>query len=438
MTVELGKHLGKGLWGLADKGLPVAYGLGYVFLVIRVLPEEEFGNFVLVQEIFLIISGLATAFALQPLLKFASEKDARLEGILGGALLLNLGFIALCSLLVVVGRTPLGAIMNSPSLAPLLLYLPAMLAASFVRNFTLMLLQSRFMIQEVFWTDAVHFLGAPVLIWVFSRMHIFNAATDLIEITILSLSASSLAGFFFSRRMLRFSLRPGAGEVKRLWEYGKYSTGTSASYLMYSRCDSFVVSAFGGPVQVAIYNAAKIFVRIYEMVTQVMQMFVLPAASRLSSQKEMRSLQVLTEKAILFGTVGLLPAFLLFLFGSPILVQILYSGRYSEAIPILQVFSGLSFLVPLLAVGSNLLLGVGKTRKSFLLGLHMLWISIAAYLLFVPWMGSIGAATGSILAGLAVCGLTAKEINRIFPLQLTSVLRRTNDIIMFARSRLRN
>ena len=71
--MEFGKHITKSLWGLADKALPVAYGLAYVYLVIRVLPEEEFGNFVLLQEIFLIISGLATALALQPMLKFASE-----------------------------------------------------------------------------------------------------------------------------------------------------------------------------------------------------------------------------------------------------------------------------------------------------------------------------------------------------------------------------
>ena len=62
--MEFGKHIGKSLWGVADKALPVVYGFGYVILVIRVLPEEEFGNFVLLQEIFLILSGLATAVAL--------------------------------------------------------------------------------------------------------------------------------------------------------------------------------------------------------------------------------------------------------------------------------------------------------------------------------------------------------------------------------------
>ena len=36
--MEFGKHIGKGIWGVAGKGLPVLYGFAYVLLVIRVLP----------------------------------------------------------------------------------------------------------------------------------------------------------------------------------------------------------------------------------------------------------------------------------------------------------------------------------------------------------------------------------------------------------------
>ncbi|HMK39496.1 MAG TPA: hypothetical protein VK569_09150, partial [Bacteroidota bacterium] len=159
--MEFGKYLVKGIWGLADKALPVVYGTGYVWLVIRVLPEEEFGNFVLVQEVFLVISGLATAFALQPLLKFSSEKDASLDGVISVSLIFHALFITAASLLVAACSTAAGAVFNSRALGTLMLYVPAMLAASFFRNFTLTLLQAQFRVQEVFWMDAVHFIGAP-------------------------------------------------------------------------------------------------------------------------------------------------------------------------------------------------------------------------------------------------------------------------------------
>ena len=39
--MEFGKHIGKGVWAFADKALPAIYGIGFIFLVVRELPENE-------------------------------------------------------------------------------------------------------------------------------------------------------------------------------------------------------------------------------------------------------------------------------------------------------------------------------------------------------------------------------------------------------------
>jgi O-antigen/teichoic acid export membrane protein len=433
--MEFGKYLAKGVWGLADKALPVVYGIGYVWLVIRVLPEEEFGNFVLVQEIFLVISGLATAFALQPLLKFSSEENARLEGIVSASLLLNGLFVAVASLIVVACSAQAGTVFNSPSLSVLMLYVPAMLAASFFRNFTLALLQSQFMVQQVFWTDAVHFVGAPFLVWVMSRLHRFDSAMDLVCINIVSLSASSLAGLWFARTMMHVRLRPPVNAVRQVWDYGKYSLGNVVSSLFSTKADSFILSAFTGPVQVAVYNSAKVFVRIYEMAAQVVQMFVLPAASRLSSQGSYPSLKALTEKSILFLTLGLLPVTVLFLVFPEILVHLLYGGRYAGAEPLLRIFSFLTFVVPVAAIGSNVLMGLGEARLSFILGIQVLVASLAAFLICIPPWGTAGAGAGYVAASVITAVLTVRLLVRFVPLSAAAVMGRTRDIRTFIRNR---
>lgn len=434
--MEFGKHIGKGLWGLADKGLPVIYGLGFVFLVIRVLPEEEFGNFVLVQEIFLVISGFAAAFALQPLLKYAAESPDGQQGVVGAALLLHLLFYAGASVILVLLADPLSRALNAPATGSLILYVPAMLAASFVRNSTIVLLQARFRISEVFWTDAVHFLGAPVMVWLLSRAGLFDSAFDLIMISIFSLTASSLLGAVFARKFFRTMAWSSRNDFRKVWLYGKYALGSTVSYLVYTKADTFLLSGFTGPVQVAIYTSAKTFTRAFEMVTQVIQMFIVPASSRLSSRGEQRSLQALVEKGILFVTVGTFPLFLVFFFGPGLLVHLLYGGRYTEAVPLLQVFSLLAFVVPLLAVGSNLLLGLGEAKRGFILGLHMLWISMAAYLFLIPRFGALGAAIGMVIATAALATLTTWKINRLVPVSLRGVLARFQDIQTFVRNRL--
>ena len=434
--MEIGRHLTKGIWGLADKSLPAVYGLGYVWLVIRVLPEEEFGNFVLVQEVFLVISGLATAFALQPLLKYTAEEGAGGDGIVGAALILNAAFVAAASIAVAALSGAAGSVLHAPGLTPLLVMVPAMLVASFFRNFTLTILQARFMVREVFWTDAVHFLGAPLLVWVASRMHMFNSAMAMVNVTLVSLGASSLAGLWYARGMLGGSARASRTALRMVWDYGKYSLGGVVSSLFSTKADSFILSAFTGPVQVAVYNSAKVFVRVYETASQVVQMFVLPAASRLASQGKGASLNALTEKAVLFVTVGLLPVTFLFWAFPGLLVSVLYGGRYAEAEPILRIFALLTFVVPLAAVGSNVLMGLGEARLSFLLGLEILAGSLAAFLLCIPPWGATGAGAGYALASLVTALLTLMYLRRFVPLTAAGVLRRVIDIREFLRKKI--
>lgn len=434
--MELGKHIGKGIWGLADKSLPVLYGLGYVLLVIRVLPEEEFGNFVLVQEVFLIISALATAFSLQPLLKFASEENADLPNVTGTAFLLNIGVVLVPSVLIAGGRDVLAALLNSPRLSSLLLYVPALLVCSFPRNFTLILLQSRFRIREVFIVDAFHFLAAPFLIWIVSRMHRFSDAAILLQINLVSLSLSSLVGVILSRRMLRMRLRPNRDEARRMWEYGSYALGGMASTTLYTKADIFLLSSFGGPVQVALYNSVKVFTRLYEMVTQVIAMFILPGVSHLASRGEERSLIALVEKAIAFLTIAMIPLVLLFLLLPAPLIETIYQGRYLDGIPLMRVFAFLALLVPIIGVATNVLMGLGEAKIGFRLSLHQLLASLAAYLVLIPLLAAMGAAVAYLLASLYLAVVSTVYLRRFVPISVRGLLQRRNDLWNFVRKQL--
>jgi O-antigen/teichoic acid export membrane protein len=435
--MEFGKHLRTGIWGLAGKALPVAYGIGYVLLVIRVLPEEEFGNYVLLQEIFLILTGLATAIALQPLLKFASEEGGTEKGVMGAAFLVHAAFLALTSIALVTLREPVGAILRSSMLAELLPYLPALVAAAILRNFVLALLQARFRLAAAFWVDAMHFLGAPLLIWIYSRLHMFDSAMDLVMIAIISLSASSAVGVIVARRELPAMALPTGAEVRKVLDYGTYAMGGVVSYLFTTKADTLFLSAFAGPVAVAVYNAAKVFTRVFDMIPQVVQMFVLPATSRLSSRGEQHALQALGEKAVSFTTIAAIPMTLVFLLGPGLLMDILYGGRYQEAVPVLRVFSLLGLVVPLYAVGSSILMGLGDARAVFKLGLQMLFLSLVGYLILIPPFSAVGAAAAYTIASAIVALTTRHRLRTSVPLTIGSILRRERDVRNFIRDMVR-
>lgn len=433
--MEFGKHLNKGIWGAADKALPVVYGFGYVVLVIRVLPKEEFGNFVLIQELFLIISGLAMAFALQPLLKFGAEERPDRAEIISAALFLNILFVIVFSVLSVVVRRPLGELLNSAAFGDLMLYMPALLVASLVRNFSLTLLQTRFMMQQVFWTDAAHFLGAVALIALYNIYGTFDSALDLIIINLMSLSLSSLIGLLFVRSWIRISLRPHRESLVLLWNYGKYSLGSLSSFFVYTKVDSFFLSAFSGPVQVAVYNSVKVFLRIFDTMAQVIQMFILPATSRISARGEWSTLKIVAEKSIWFATLGLLPVFFLFLF-FPSTLLTLIGEQYADAILFVQIFSVLALITPLHAVAANILMGLGHAKPLFYLSMQLLVVSVFSYMILIPLLGALGATIGYVAASLFLTWIMARALQGYVPLTLKEVVGRTHDVKQFIRSRL--
>jgi O-antigen/teichoic acid export membrane protein len=66
-------HFSKGAWAFADKSLPLAYSIGAILLIIRVLPKEEYGLYILIQGITLMLVNLSTAFHFVPMVKYTSE-----------------------------------------------------------------------------------------------------------------------------------------------------------------------------------------------------------------------------------------------------------------------------------------------------------------------------------------------------------------------------
>ena len=77
--MEFGRHIGKGIWAFADKSLPALYGVGFIFLVVRVLPEEEYGAFAIIQSIYDF--GLPEG---RCQLSLPNQIDVKLENIVAG------------------------------------------------------------------------------------------------------------------------------------------------------------------------------------------------------------------------------------------------------------------------------------------------------------------------------------------------------------------
>ncbi len=436
--MQLSRYLHEGIWAFLDKSLPLIYGVFFIFLVIRTLPEEEYGLFVLTYNvIFITLTLISKTLILQPMIKYVSEKDDT-KAVVTQTIFLNFATLAIFVLIVIPSSPILARLFHSSRLVPLLKFVPFLLAAHFMKDITLGLLTAKYRMKEVFCLDAVYFFGSALLMLIYNLMGRMDRAQDVLTITCFAALAASITGTFLSRDLLRLNWKIDFNTIRTILNFGKYTLGSGVGNILYTQTDTFMIGYFYGPIPVASYNAAKFFFKIYNVFSQAISMLVFPLSSRLHAEHRMDEIKALFEKMVCFYYIILIPFNLVMLVLSKEIFEIAYAGRYSDSAKIFIVLVIGTFLIPLGTVGSNIILGVEKPKISF----RITWVTIASNvilnLLFIPKYGALGAAVATIFSMGIGAILTAAFAKRITGAAFTGVLLRVKDVANFGREILEN
>ena len=438
--MQFGRHIGKGLWAFADKGLPAVFALGFIFLVARVLPPSEYGAWLGIQNIFLFTSTLGFALALQPLTKFAAETPEN-GPYIAASMVMSAVFIAVISCLVLVFK-PLLVLLLDPegkaaSLSRLFNYLPLLFITAYYRTFAISLLQATYQVEKIFWIDAMYFVGVLVLVGGARLLHHLSNAEDVIILNVVAQGGSTALALLLTRRPMSVKLSLRREAFSKMWHFGKFTFWGSSMYAAFSYMDFFFVSSFAGVVAAATYQVAKQFTRLNDMMSQVIQMFLMPFSSKADAEKNTQGITVVAEKTICFSLLAFTPVFLgLFLFPREIL-HLLYQGKYDDGTDILRLLSLLSLVIPWNAVVASYLTGSGKVKAGFVSNIFLSAIGLIAYLILTPRYGAIGTAAGFVFTMIIVTVGLVKYMQRFVPLRVMGVLRRTRDAWAFVRSKLK-
>jgi O-antigen/teichoic acid export membrane protein len=432
--LEFGKHIGKGLWAFADKALPVVYGLGFVVLVIRTLAPEEYGLYVLVQTIFLILFTFAYSIALQPMLKFVAEGKHAERYITAGSLLYTL-FFGVASLTLWLLQKPLAALLNAERLVEVIFYVPLLVAASLVRNIVVIVLQAHFQIRRIFLIDAMHFLGSLILLAAVTVIGKLTTAEQVLQINVFTFFLSSLLALMLGRTLVRVSTADIGRVTAAIWDFGKYTFASNAGYTLATQADTFVLSWYSGPIVVATYNAAKVFYRGFDIVTQVIHTFVIPASAKFTAENNRGELQAMFEKAVLFTTIVLVPCSIAIIILAPTVMHLFYGTKYDEAIGVLQILAVALLAVPWLATIAGIMVGIGTVRMLFYAILIYLTISILVLVLFIPRWNIHGAALALVVSQAVAAVVVAVAIRRtgFVDVHVPGILARRKDIAAFLK-----
>ncbi len=437
--MEFGRHIGKGLWGLAGRALPSVYGVGIIVFVIRTFPPVEFGVYTLLQTVLLLVIGTAQTFALQPLVKFGAESDD-ISGPATASMVLYVAFIVPVALLLLLSGDAFGVLFRSATAGELLWYVPAMLIVSIPRNLASFVLQSKLDLKTLFFLDAVYSLGSLALIaWLVTDGTV-TTAEGVMQVNLATIALSSLFGAFLLRKTYQVRMAWSPAMLSRTWEYGRYSLGASVSYTLYSQSDNLVISAMLGPVALAVYNAAKVFARVYDLILQTITTLLVPVVSRAAGRGDADALKTLAEKSLLFFTLTAAAAGVAFALFGETMISTIYGDKYPGAVPVLHILAAAGLFIPAIAVSASYCHGLAKMKPVFYLNVSTAVAGIGLIALLTDLAGITGAAYAVLLTFGIITPVWLYVLVRVLgvPLTFAGVLGRYSDLTGFILKRFRD
>jgi len=431
--MRFANYLKQGIWAALDKALPIIYGVGFIFAVVRVLSKEEFGLLGLFQAIFLFIQMVDQTLVQIPLAKFLSAREENSWAI-PTSFLLSLCVFLFSTLACLIGAPLLAALLNAPQLTDLLALMPALIAAFYIKNLTSQICVAHHWVRRLFIIDAVYFLGSLIVLLIWHSAFRLSTTGEVIRINIYAAIAASLLSIILTWDALKKAgWQISFVHFKEFLAFGKYSLGGGLGNFLHAQIDIFLIGYFYDPVKVAVYRAGKIVFQFYNIVSQAMQVILLPLISRFEAAGQREELRALAEKAICFLFIVLLPLHLLLLFGADLLLNLVYHGKYNEAIVILRVLVFGAFFIPLGTVGSNIQMGMGKSKVSFSFVMLVAVFNIAVNLILLPVTGIIGGALATTLSMILGSALQFLYMRKTLGLTLRGVWQRRLDALNFGR-----
>jgi lipopolysaccharide exporter len=376
-----------------------ATGLAFVnfWILVRVLPKDIFGEWVLYFTIVNLMEMAKQGFVRNPLIRYLTinaDADSSkiqtasiyLNAIIGGIEVLILG---LCALF-------LDDFWNAPHLPPLfLIYMIATVALIPINHFDIVQ-QARFQFKGTTISNLVRQGGLFLYISLVFLLDVKIELTALATVQCLSIILSGFVSYYFARKFVTFASRLDKSWIKELFSYGIFTFGTNVSSTIYKSLDSWMLAWLRTTNAVAIFNPAMRVSNLVEVPADTLTSILFPQLSKRMATEGLSTAKYLYEKAVGTLTAVMLPLVVGIIIFAEEVILFIAGPKYEETVPILQVTMIFGLIVPFNRMMGITLDAIGKAKTNFLYVLLNTGINILSNLFFILHFGTIGAAYGTL------------------------------------------
>lgn len=414
--------------------LHLLYGVAALFLIVKVLPSEEFGSYVLAQGIVQFITLVSGAMVNRFMVRELSKDDWE-ELIPFNSLLLSFFMSAVIIVPIIRFKSPISSLLKSESFGELLsLSIPLLLSVMLIRSFTQRLIISKRQPTKLFAANGSYFITLIIGLLYLNIIGDLKSASQVIYLSAFSAFISALVGWVLSIDIIRrMKIRYSFNQMSRIMGFGRYTVGGATANMVTNTADSYLISYLLGPVQVAYYNSAKFIYKFYQTIPQILDITFYPYASKLVQEERSRDIKDLYEKILCFIYLILIPVNLIAIFFAERIMVLLYNGRYDGAHVILQILIVAASFQPLSATSALLAFSLNKPNGVLYGNLITLFTVVGTGIYLVSQYGVEGMAIALTIGFIVQSFFMTVLIKRSIEVSFKGVLSRIMDPVNFLK-----
>lgn len=373
-----------------------------VVVVIPALPIEEHGHYAIIFYLFTYISFLNKSLILQPMIRFGAVPE-RFKDVVNAGFYLSLLFY-IAGALLVWATAPITSAILRVSVEEIHL-VPLLMAAIFLREYGFCVQQTLYRTRRIFVIEAIYFLGSAGGFIYLAACGDLTTAEAVIYVNLMAAAASSVVAVLFGFNKACLWTKINLRETVELLKYGVLTLWIGIAGSITSGADILLLGVFFTPVEVAIYNGARVVYKFASAFIQAAGLLIMPYASRLSSQGRNGDLKSLYEKTIGYITVSLAVMTLIGWLVAGKMYGLLLGGAYSASVPIFCLLIIAAPFEGLYTVTGYVLYGSGAARTvAFISGVGVIiWLACAIPGIYITH--SIQGGTAGLVIAMIALGL---------------------------------
>jgi O-antigen/teichoic acid export membrane protein len=392
--------LKSGFYTLSEKGAALLFGFGGAVLLFRLMPQAQFGIWVLFLSITSIIEVGRVGLLQNALVVFLSTKEGGEAGRITTASFVLNGMLTSGIVLLLLGLSPLAArLFDAPELSVLLkiyCFTTIALIPFFQCNY---IQQANLDFKGIFWGNLIK---GGVLFGFILFLFLAKKQVHLVSLAWVQVVAAVLASgvaWGFAKKFVKFSRHIDWAWMKHLFNYGIYVFGTNLSTQIFKNTDKLLLGSLpgGGKVAVALYDAAIRVTNLTDVPTSSMATMLFPqSARRVKEGKE--AIKQLYEKAVGAILAFMIPCIAGVMVLADWIILVVAGKEYAEAAGLLRITILFGLFMPYAVQFGTVLDSIGKPKINFVFTLGSLVLTVLLNLVFIRQYGAYGAAVGTLLA----------------------------------------